>query len=139
MRTVQVAAIIAIAAGSAWWIWGQSGGTPRAEKGHALVEVTMPATLSPEAKAGQQAFSANCASCHGTDAEGKAGIAPPLIHKIYEPSHHSDMAFVMAARNGVRAHHWPFGNMAAVPEVTDAELAGIIRFVREVQVANGIM
>ena len=49
------------------------------------------------------------------------------------------MAFVMAARNGVRAHHWPFGNMAAVPEVTDAELAGIIRFVREVQVANGIM
>lgn len=139
MRTVQVAAIIAIAAGGAWWLWGQSGGTSQAEKGQALAEVTMPATLSPEAKAGQEAFAVNCASCHGTNAEGQAGIAPPLIHKIYEPGHHSDMAFVMAARNGVRAHHWRFGNMAPVPEVTDAELAGIIRFVREVQMANGIM
>lgn len=98
----------------------------------------MPATLSPEAKAGQQAFAANCASCHGPDAEGRTGIAPPLIHKIYEPSHHGDMAFVLAARNGVRAHHWPFGNMAPVSGLTDPELAGIIRFVREVQVANGI-
>ena len=94
---------------------------------------------STEARAGQQAFVENCASCHGTNAEGKAGLAPPLIHKIYEPGHHSDMAFVMAARSGVRAHHWTFGNMAPVPEVTDAELARIIRFVREVQVANGIM
>lgn len=48
------------------------------------------------------------------------------------------MAFVLAARNGVRAHHWPFGNMTPVPGLTDPELAGIIRFVREVQVANGI-
>jgi len=106
--------------------------------GQALAEVTVPATLSPKARAGQQVFSAKRATCHGTDAEGKAGIAPPLIHKIYEPCHHSDLAFVMAARNGVRAHHWPFGDMAPVPEVTDAELAGIIRFVREVQVANCI-
>ena len=138
MRTVLLAAIAAIATGSAWWLWDQSDAARPAEEGQALVAVTMPATLSPEAKAGQQAFAANCASCHGTDAEGRAGIAPPLIHKIYEPSHHSDMAFVMAARNGVRAHHWPFGNMAPVPGLTDPELAGIISFVREVQVANGI-
>ena len=137
MRTVLLAAIAAIATGGAWWLWGQSDAMP-AEEGEALVDVTLPATLSSEAKAGQQAFAANCASCHGTDAEGRAGIAPPLIHKIYEPSHHGDMAFVLAARNGVRAHHWPFGNMAPVPGLTDPELAGIIRFVREVQVANGI-
>ena len=135
MRTVLLAAIAAIATGGAWWLWGQSDARP-AEEGQALVAVTLPATLSPEA--GQQAFAANCASCHGIDAEGRAGIAPPLIHKIYEPSHHGDMAFVLAARNGVRAHHWPFGNMAPVPGLTDAELTGIIRFVREVQVANGI-
>ena len=138
MRTVLLAAIAAVATGGAWWLWGQSDAARPAEEGQALVAVTMPATLSPEAKAGQQAFAANCASCHGIDAEGRAGIAPPLIHKIYEPSHHGDMAFVLAARNGVRAHHWPFGNMAPVSGLTDPELAGIIRFVREVQVANGI-
>ena len=137
MRTVLVAVIAAIAAGGAWWLWSQSDSTGQAE-GQALADVTMPATLSPEAKAGQQAFAANCASCHGTNAEGRAGIAPPLIHKIYEPGHHSDMAFVMAARNGVRAHHWPFGNMAPVPGLTDTDLGATIRFVREVQVANGI-
>lgn len=138
MRTVLVAGLAAIAIGGAWWLWDQSKTAKQAEEGQALALVTMPAALSPEAKAGQQAFAANCASCHGTNAEGRAGIAPPLIHKIYEPGHHSDMAFVMAARNGVRAHHWPFGNMAPVPGVTDPDLAGIIRFVREVQVANGI-
>ena len=138
MRTVLLAAIAAIATGGAWWLWGQSDAARPAEEGQALVAVTLPATLSAEAKAGRQAFAANCASCHGIDAEGRVGIAPPLIHMIYEPSHHSDMAFVMAARNGVRAHHWPFGNMAPVPGLTDPELAGIISFVREVQVANGI-
>ena len=138
MRTVLLAAIAAIATGGAWWLWGQSDNASRAEEGEALAIVTMPASLSPEAKAGQQVFAASCASCHGTDAEGRAGIAPPLVHKIYEPSHHGDVAFVLAARNGVRAHHWPFGNMAPVPGLTDPELAGIIRFVREVQVANGI-
>jgi len=138
MRTVLVAGLAAIAIGGAWWFWDQSNAARQAEEGQALAVVTMPAALSPEAKVGQQAFAANCASCHGTNAEGRAGIAPPLIHKIYEPGHHSDMAFVMAARNGVRAHHWPFGNMAPVPGLTDPDLAGIIRFVREVQAANGI-
>ena len=137
MRTVLLAATAAIATGGAWWLWGQSDAMP-AEEGEALVDVTLPATLSSEAKAGRQAFAANCASCHGPSAEGRAGVAPPLVHKIYEPSHHGDMAFVLAARNGVRAHHWPFGNMAPVPGLTDTDLAGIIRFVHEVQVANGI-
>ncbi len=122
----------------AWWLWSQPDAASPAEEGQALAAVTLPATLSPEAEAGQQIFAANCASCHGTNAEGRAGTAPPLIHKIYEPGHHSDMAFVLAARNGVRAHHWRFGNMPPVPGLTDADLAGIIRFVREVQVANGI-
>ncbi len=63
---------------------------------------------------------------------------PPLIHVIYEPSHHADMAFVMAMRNGVRAHHWPFGDMAPVEGLSLADMEAIIAFVREVQVANGI-
>ena len=139
MRTFWIGAVAVLVAGGAWWLSDRPDSQPLAESGQALAVVTIPATLSTEARAGQQAFVENCASCHGTNAEGKAGLAPPLIHKIYEPGHHSDMAFVMAARSGVRAHHWTFGNMAPVPEVTDAELARIIRFVREVQVANGIM
>ena len=97
--------------------------------------------LMPNPVQGKKLYGQYCAACHGADLLGvdkgeKKG--PPLLHKIYEPAHHGDAAFQMAARNGVRAHHWPFGNMAPVPGLTDPELAGIIRFVREVQVANGI-
>jgi mono/diheme cytochrome c family protein len=49
------------------------------------------------------------------------------------------MAFVLAARNGVRAHHWPFGDMPPVEErLTDGELGAIVAYVRELQRANGI-
>ena len=51
-------------------------------------------------------------------AAGHDGAGPPLVHKIYQPGHRSDMAFVLAAQNGVRAHHWPFGNR---PPVEGAE------------------
>jgi len=66
------------------------------------------------------------------------GVAPPLVHKIYEPNHHGDMAFLMAARNGVRAHHWKFGNMPPVEGITDAEVITIVAYVRALQRANGI-
>lgn len=66
---------------------------------------------SAQAQQGEVFYTAACASCHGTDANGKEGIAPPLVYRIYEVSHHGEMAFVLAARNGVRAHHWAFGNM----------------------------
>ena len=82
MRTFILVAITVIATGSAWWLWSQPDAASPAEEGQALAAVTLPATLSPEAEAGQQIFAANCASCHGTNAEGRAGAAPPLIHKI---------------------------------------------------------
>lgn len=93
--------------------------------------------LSGAATRGQAAFGAFCATCHGADAGG-TNTGPPLIHKFYRPGHHGDMAFVLAARRGAPAHHWKFGNMPPVQGVTDAELADIITFVREVQKANGI-
>jgi mono/diheme cytochrome c family protein len=101
-----------------------------------LVAVTLP-ELSELAQQGQHAFGANCAICHGENGSG-SDKGPPLIHKIYEPSHHADMAFVMAMRNGVRAHHWPFGDMAPIESLSLTEMEAIIAFVREVQVANGI-
>ena len=66
-----------------------------------------------EFQAGETTFNANCAACHGKQAAG-TDHGPPLVHKIYEPHHHGDQAFQLAAANGVKAHHWEFGNMPKV-------------------------
>lgn len=100
------------------------------------VEIVVP-ELSAAAVEGQIAFEENCAMCHGRNASG-TDQGPPLVHPIYEPSHHADLAFLLAARNGVRAHHWRFGNMPPVEGVKDREVEGIVAYVRELQRANGI-
>lgn len=108
-----------------------AGGAP-------MVQVVPPETLSTNAQVGKLAYEAKCAVCHGTNAAGQDGVAPPLVHKIYEPSHHGDGAFLLAAKNGVRAHHWRFGNMPPVEGVTDGDVKMIVAYVRELQRANGI-
>lgn len=107
-------------------------------EGAPIVQVALPAELSAEAQIGKRAFELKCAKCHGANAAGKNGVGPPLIHKVYEPNHHSDMAFVMAAKNGVQSHHWRFGNMPPVEGLTDADVKMIVRYVRELQKTNGI-
>lgn len=93
--------------------------------------------LSQQAEQGAKVFAANCASCHGVNAAGtKKG--PPLVHDIYNPGHHGDESFWFAARNGVRSHHWPYGNMPAQPQVGDDDLRALVQYVRELQLANGI-
>ena len=94
--------------------------------------------LSSNARAGEQVFNANCALCHGPNASGTA-LGPPLVHKIYEPGHHQDFTIQSAVRNGVPAHHWPFGNMPPVPVVSDEDIPNIICYIRELQRANGII
>lgn len=106
-------------------------------EGGPIVAVMVPQLTAAE-KAGEAAFDARCASCHGKNAAGQEGVAPPLIHRIYEPGHHGDQAFVIAAQVGVRAHHWQFGDMPPVDGVTLEELGGIITYVRALQRANGI-
>ena len=102
----------------------------------AMVDVEVP-SFSQLAAKGQAAFNANCVACHGLNGAGsKKG--PPLIHKIYNPGHHGDRSFVMAARQGVRQHHWRFGNMPAQPQVSASDITAIISYVRELQTANGI-
>ncbi|WP_227875020.1 c-type cytochrome [Oceanisphaera profunda] len=86
---------------------------------------------------GKQAYNDNCASCHGADLKGTRQ-GPSFIHPVYEPSHHGDEAFYRAAANGVRAHHWRFGDMPPVSGVTQAEVGEIIGYIREQQRANGI-
>lgn len=105
--------------------------------GSALVRVKIP-ELSPAAMAGKQAFDKTCAQCHGANGAG-SDKGPPLVHDFYNPGHHDDAAFVSAVKRGARSHHWSFGDMPAQPTVSDHEIAAIIRYVRELQTANGIL
>jgi hypothetical protein len=61
-----------------------------------------------------------------------------LIFRLLEPSHHGDNAFLQAALNGVRSHHWRFGNMPPVAGITRAEVVSIVTYTRTLQRANGI-
>jgi len=109
-----------------------------AEQSEALVQIEIPSELSGLATIGKRGFDKNCAACHGENAAGKDGVAPPLVHKIYEPSHHGDESFQRAVAMGVRAHHWKFGNMPAIEGLTRAEVKAITAYVRELQRHNGI-
>ena len=77
-----------------------------------------------------------------TPSRGPAGDGttqgPPLVHIIYEPNHHADVAFLLAARNGVQAHHWRFGDMPPVPGVTDEIVLEIVGYIRWLQRQVGI-
>ncbi|AKI03123.1 Cytochrome C oxidase, cbb3-type, subunit III [Hoeflea sp. IMCC20628] len=133
-RTLVIAAVVV---GSALFI-GRAllAPTPTAT-GEAMASVVVP-DLSPDAQAGEVLFNRSCATCHGVNAAGQDGVAPPLVHKIYEPNHHGDAAFHLAAKNGARAHHWQFGDMPPVEGITDPELEKVVGYVRELQRANGI-
>jgi mono/diheme cytochrome c family protein len=93
--------------------------------------------LMPNPGRGKGLFTTHCASCHGADLKG-TDKGPPMLHKVYEPSHHSDVAFQLAAARGVRAHHWQFGDMAPVPAVTPDDVAHITAFIRAEQRKVGI-
>ncbi|PHS28252.1 MAG: cytochrome C [Robiginitomaculum sp.] len=93
--------------------------------------------LSATAAKGQKVFNGTCAKCHGVNATG-SDKGPPLIHTIYNPGHHGDLAFYRAAKSGTPQHHWRFGNMPPQTNVTNEDIASIIRFIRETQEANGI-
>jgi mono/diheme cytochrome c family protein len=114
-----------------------TGATDAAAPRRALAQVVVP-ELSGNAAIGEKVFNAKCSACHGKNASGIDGAAPPLVHKIYEPSHHGDGAFLVAARNGVRSHHWKFGNMPPVEGITDAEIGLVVDYIRTMQRANGI-
>ena len=123
--------LAALIIGSTWWLM-----QPDDSSSDAHIAVTVP-TLSATAKQGESLFAGKCAACHGQNAAGSQQ-GPPLIHKLYHPGHHGDQAFQIAARNGVQAHHWQYGNMPPVDGATPSDVAKITQFVRELQKANGV-
>lgn len=86
--------------------------------------------------AGEELYAASCAECHGSDLRG-TDRGPSHLSIVYEPGHHSDAAFLLAVRNGVRSHHWNFGPMLPIDGITDEEIAAITAYVRSVQAEEG--
>lgn len=64
---VLVAVLLAVIAGAAWAI------------ANATNAVATTTTSASDVTEGQKLFAANCASCHGLDATGTAGVAPSLV------------------------------------------------------------
>lgn len=93
--------------------------------------------LSREAKKGGVAFENYCVGCHGQNAVGTE-TGPPLVHRIYSPTHHGNISFVRAVALGVAQHHWLFGKMPPLPQVQRREVDLMIIYIRELQKANGI-
>jgi mono/diheme cytochrome c family protein len=143
MKSIIAIAAVLVACGVGYAMWpakSQTAATDTAismEDG-VLANVLLPETLSQNAQIGKFGFEAKCAACHGLNAAGQDGVAPPLVHIIYEPSHHGDEAFQRAVAMGVRGHHWPFGDMPPVDGINRADVTMIIAYIRELQRANGI-
>ena len=138
MRLSLTALIIFIVGVILYTVLPMGTDTVNAEEGTPIVAVQIPTELSEIAMIGKRGFDTKCSSCHGENAVGKNGVAPPLIHKIYEPSHHGDESFQRAVAMGVRAHHWKFGNMPAIDGLTRADVKAITEYVRELQRYNNI-
>lgn len=86
---------------------------------------------------GEKLYNAKCARCHGDKGVGTVS-GPPLVHRIYEPNHHSDLAFHWAVEKGVRAHHWQFGNMPKIEGLSTEDVDAVIQYIRRLQYEAGI-
>ena len=90
-----------------------------------------------EHQSGEETFNLKCAQCHGSRALGTA-VGPPLVHIYYEPNHHADISFYRAIQGGVPAHHWNYGNMPPVPDVSQEQATQVIGYIRWLQREAGI-
>ena len=143
MKFVIAIAAVLVAGGIGYTMWPSPPQTNTTDnaigmEGRLLANVILPNTLSQNAQNGKRGFEAKCAACHGVNAAGQDGVAPPLVHKIYEPSHHGGESFQRAVSMGVQAHHWRFGNMPPVEGLTRGDIKMIISYIRELQRSNGI-
>jgi len=93
--------------------------------------------LMPNPTVGKPLYEKTCAACHGVSLSG-TDKGPPFLHRVYVPSHHGDAAFQLAVKNGVRAHHWKFGDMQPIPAVSADDVAHITAYVRFRQRKAGI-
>lgn len=93
--------------------------------------------LSEMARSGEELFNVSCSACHGPGAAG-TNLGPPLIDRVYHPGHHPDFSIRNAVSNGVKQHHWWFGDMPPVAGVPPEDVEKLVCYIREVQRSNGI-
>ena len=112
--------------------------TPACSQNEVEPQVTGTVASAPaELREGEQKFNANCSRCHGIGGVGTIQ-GPSFLHKVYEPNHHGDVAFQRAAANGVKAHHWQFGDMPKIDAVKPDDVDHIVKYVRWLQKQAGI-
>ncbi len=90
------------------------------------------ATIGSPVDRGAEVYAQSCASCHGTDLRGTEK-GPSHLSIVYEPNHHTDDSFRNAIANGTPQHHWNFGDMEPVGELTDDDVDAVIAYVRAEQ------
>lgn len=93
--------------------------------------------FSPNPEQGLSLYNSHCMQCHGSKGSGSRQ-GPPLVHKTYRPDHHPDIAFHLAVKNGVKQHHWSFGDMQPVKNLTPEDVGHIIAYLRKEQRRLGI-
>lgn len=86
---------------------------------------------------GNNLFQTNCSRCHGNSALGTEH-GPPLVHKVYSAGHHADLTFHWAVKDGVKQHHWHFGNMPPIDNMSPNDVGNIIAYIRAEQRKAGI-
>jgi mono/diheme cytochrome c family protein len=101
------------------------------------VETLLAAQVPEQHARGRVVFESACISCHGALGLGTEQ-GPPLVHAVYRLRHHADEAFRFAVSRGVRAHHWRFGDMPAVPGLAAEDVEAVIGYVRWLQRTAGI-
>jgi mono/diheme cytochrome c family protein len=112
-------------------------GTLTSQRQTPSVQPSTSQPVPPQFATGEALFNTHCAACHGPSAVG-TNQGPSLLARVYVPSHHSDASFYLAVKQGVRAHHWLYGDMPALPHVTQDEVTKIISYVRWLQQQAGI-
>jgi len=108
------------------------------EREDSIDVVTPPANFIGNEMRGRSLYAEYCSLCHGTIKKGKSAETsrgPSLISSMYKSDHHSDMHFYKAVQFGTYQHHWHFGNMPAVKDITPQQTAHIISFIRVKQSA----
>ena len=86
---------------------------------------------------GKNLYKENCATCHGVHADGSTQ-GPPLVHKLYRSGHHADLTIHWAVKDGVKQHHWHFGDMPSIPGLSPDDVGHIIVYIRKQQRLAGI-
>ena len=95
-------------------------------------QVPTSTSSAPAAPDGAAVYQQFCAECHGADLRG-TDKGPSQLSIIYEPNHHGDFAYRVAIREGTRAHHWGFGDMPPVEDISDLEIEKVISYIRAEQ------